>query len=136
MLIHETKIRVRYGETDKMGYAYYGIYPQYFEVGRTELIRQYGLSYKSMEDEGIMLPVLDLNINYLKPAFYDDLLTVKTIVAKKPLVRIEFEYEVFNQNKELLTQGHTTLVFIDAKTRKPRKAPKYFLDKIEDFFSA
>ena len=134
MLIHETKIRVRYAETDKMGYAYYGIYPQYFEVGRTELIRQYGLSYKSMEDEGIMLPVLDLNINYLKPAFYDDLLTVKTTVTKKPLVRIEFEYEVFNQNQELLTQGHTTLVFIDSKTRKPRKAPKYFLDKIEEFF--
>ena len=134
MLIHETKIRVRYGETDKMGYAYYGIYPQYFEVGRTELIRQYGLSYKSMEDEGIMLPVMDLKINYLKPAFYDDLLTVKTTVTKKPLVRIEFEYEVFNQNQELLTQGHTTLVFIDSKTRKPRKAPKYFLDKIDEFF--
>jgi len=134
MVIHETKIRVRYGETDKMGYAYYGIYPQYYEVGRTELIRSFGLSYKKLEDEGIMLPVLNLEIKYLKPAFYDDELTIKTKLVKMPAIRIEFEYEVYNQNDELLNMGNTTLVFIDAKTRKPRKAPQDFLEQLDIHF--
>ena len=134
MVIHETKIRVRYGETDKMGYAYYGIYPQYYEVGRTELIRSFGLSYKKLEDEGIMLPVLNLEIKYLKPAFYDDELTIKTKLMKMPAIRIEFEYEVYNQNGELLNMGNTTLVFIDAKTRKPRKAPQDFLEQLDIHF--
>ncbi len=134
MFIHESKIRVRYGETDKMGYAYYGIYPQYYEVGRTELIRNFGVSYKSLEDEGIMLPVLNLEIKYLKPAFYDDLLTIKTKLVKMPAVRIEFEYEVYNQHNELLNIGYTTLVFIDAISRKPRKAPQDFLEKLEIYF--
>ena len=134
MIIYDSKVRVRYGETDKMGYAYYGIYPQYYEIGRTELIRSFGLSYKKLEDEGIMLPVLSLDIKYLKPAFYDDLLTIKTKIIKLPSVRIEFEYEVYNQNNELLNTGKTTLVFIDAKTRRPRKAPEDFLLKLKGFF--
>jgi acyl-CoA thioester hydrolase len=134
MVIHESKLRVRYGETDKMGYAYYGIYPQYYEVGRTELIRSFGLSYKKLEDEGIMLPVLNLNIQYLKPAMYDDLLTIKTKLMKMPLVRIEFEYEVYNQHDELLNMGSTTLVFIDAETRKPKKAPIEFLNELKKYF--
>jgi len=135
MVIHETKVRVRYGETDKMGYAYYGIYPQYYEVARTELIRSFGLSYKKLEDEGIMLPVLSLDIKYLKPALYDDLLTIKTKIIKIPSVRIEFEYEIFNQNNELLNIGNTTLVFIDSQTRKPRKAPVDFLLKLKGYFN-
>ena len=134
MVIFDSKVRVRYGETDKMGYAYYGIYPQYYEIGRTELIRSFGLSYKKLEDEGIMLPVLNLDIKYLKPAFYDDLLTIKTKLIKMPSVRIEFEYEVFNQNDELLNTGKTTLVFIDAQTRRPRKAPHDFLLKLKKLF--
>ena len=134
MISHNTTVRVRYGETDKMGYAYYGIYPQYYEVARTELIRSFGLSYKRLEDEGIMLPVLSLDIKYLKPALYDDLLTIKTKISKLPAIRIEFEYEVYNQNNELLNIASTTLVFIDAETRKPRRAPKDFLIKIKDYF--
>ncbi len=134
MVVNDTKLRVRYGETDKMGYAYYGIYPQYYEVGRTELIRSFGLSYKKLEDEGIMLPVLYLDIKYLKPAMYDDLLTIKTKIPKIPEARIEFEYEVYNQNSELLNIGKTTLVFIDAETRKPRRAPEDFLRKIAKQF--
>ncbi|MEN8121549.1 MAG: thioesterase family protein [Bacteroidota bacterium] len=134
MVIFDSKVRVRYGETDKMGYAYYGIYPQYYEVGRTELIRNFGLSYKKLEDDGIMLPVLSLDIKYLKPAFYDDLLTIKTKIVNMPVVRIEFEYEVYNQNNELLNTGKTTLVFIDAQTRKPRKAPEDFLRQIGEYF--
>jgi len=134
MIIHESTVRVRYGETDKMGYAYYGIYPQYYEVARTELIRSFGLSYKKLEDDGIMLPVLSLDIKYLKPALYDDLLKIKTKIVKLPAIRIEFEYEVYNQNNELLNIANTTLVFIDAETRKPRRAPKSFLIKLKKHF--
>ena len=96
------KIRVRYAETDKMGYVYYGNYATYFEVARVELFREYGVSYKEMEDEGVMMPVLELKTKYIRPAKYDDLLTIKTTIASKPGVRITFEYEVYNQKEELL----------------------------------
>ncbi|OQX97658.1 MAG: hypothetical protein B6I20_12190 [Bacteroidetes bacterium 4572_117] len=105
MIVHNSKVRVRYGETDKMGYAYYGIYPQYYEIGRTEMIRSFDLSYKKLEEDGIMLPVLSLEIKYIKPAFYDDLLTIKTKLVKMPSIRIQFECEVYNQNDELLNIG-------------------------------
>jgi len=135
MVINESKVRVRYGETDKMGYCYYGVYAQYFEIGRTDLMRKYGLTYKEIEDNGIMLPVLTLNVKYIKPAFYDDELTIKTFLTKLPLLRIEFLYEIYNQNNELLNTGETTLVFIDANTRKPRKAPIEFLNTLSPFFN-
>lgn len=134
MIVHNSKVRVRYGETDKMGYAYYGIYPQYYEIGRTEMIRSFDLSYKKLEEDGIMLPVLSLEIKYIKPAFYDDLLTIKTKLVKMPSIRIQFECEVYNQNDELLNIGKTTLVFIDEKTRKPKMAPDDFLLKIKGYF--
>lgn len=130
MIRNETKIRVRYGETDQMGYVYYGNYAEFFEVGRVEWLRALGTTYKSLEDTGIMLPVLNLNINYIKPAKYDDLLTIVTILRKKPLVKIEFDFEVFNEEKELLTTGFTSLVFVDMKKNKPMKAPQNLLDKI------
>ncbi len=130
MIRNETKIRVRYGETDQMGYVYYGNYAQYFEVGRVEWLRALGFSYKSLEASGIMLPVLNLNINYLKPAKYDDLLTVVTICKNKPLVKIGFDFEIYNAQKELLTTGFTSLVFIDMKKNKPTKAPLELLEKI------
>jgi acyl-CoA thioester hydrolase len=134
MIMSETKIRVRYGETDQMGYCYYGIYPQYLEVGRTELMRKFGMSYRQMEENGIMLPVLSLNLKYIKPAFYDEELTVKTSIVKMPSVKIEFFYQIFNQFNELISQAETVLVFIDAKTRKPTKAPKYFIEKLGPLF--
>ncbi|MEN8124340.1 MAG: thioesterase family protein [Bacteroidota bacterium] len=130
MFKHEIKIRVRYGETDQMGYVYYGNYAQYFEVGRVEWLRNLGVSYKDLEESGIMLPVVHMNINYLKPAKYDDLLTIVTNVIKKPMVKIEFEFQIFNDQKELLTTAETTLVFIDIKKNKPTKAPKFLLDLI------
>lgn len=135
MLHHEIKIRVRYGETDQMGYVYYGNYAQYFEMGRVEWLRNLGISYKRMEELGIMLPVLNLNINYLKPAKYDDLLTLKTTLLKKPSVRIEFDFELFNENNVLLTKGFTSLVFIDIAKNKPTRAPDYILEKINPFFN-
>ncbi len=134
MLTHELKIRVRYGETDQMGYVYYGNYAQYFEMGRVEWLRNLNVSYKSMENSGVMLPVLNLNVNYLKPAKYDDLLTLKTTLKKNPTVRIEFDFEVYNEKAELLTTGYASLVFIDMKKNKPIRCPKYLLEKINPLF--
>lgn len=134
MYTSETKIRVRYGETDKMGYVYYGVYPLYFEVGRTELMREFNFPYSKIEEMGIMLPVLSLDIKYLKPAKYDDLLTIRTTLKEIPLARITFFYQVFNQNNELLNEGSTTLVFVDEKTRRPRKAPEDLLNSLNKHF--
>lgn len=134
MVTHELKIRVRYGETDQMGYVYYGNYAQYFEMGRVEWLRNLNASYKSMENNGIMLPVLNLNVRYLKPAKYDDLLTLKTTLKKIPSVKIEFDFEVYNEKKELLTTGYTSLVFIDMKKNKPTRCPDYLLEKINMLF--
>ncbi len=134
MIRNEIKLRVRYGETDQMGYVYYGNYAQFFEVGRVEWLRNLGVSYKNLEESGVMLPVLKLTINFLKPAKYDDLLTVITTLKKKPLVKIEFDFEIFNENQELLTTGYTSLVFIDMKKNRPTKAPKTLLDQIYTYF--
>jgi acyl-CoA thioester hydrolase len=134
MYITETQVRVRYGESDRMGYVYYGNYPLYYEVGRTEMLRTLGLTYKDMEDSGIILPVISLQVHYLAPAFYDDLLTVKTYLKEIPSVRIRFDYEVYNAAGEKLNYGDTTLVFSDAKTRRPCRPPQYFMDQIATFF--
>lgn len=134
MLSAEVEIRVRYGETDRMGYLHHGYYPQYLEIGRTELIRKFGLSYKEMEDRGILLPVRDIRINYRQAALYDDLVTVKTTLMEKPLVKLSFEYTMHNSEGELLCDAHTTLVFVDAITRKPIKAPAFFNEIIAPYF--
>ena len=126
-----TKIRVRYSETDKMGYVYYGNYAQYYEVGRTEMFRELGFPYKKLEDDNYFLPVAFMNIKFIKAALYDDLLTLKTTLVRKPLVKLMFKYEIYNSDNELLNQAETTLVFVDGKTRKPCKAPDYFLEKLE-----
>lgn len=128
---HETQIRVRYGETDQMAYVYYGNYAQYFEVARVEWLRSFGISYKKLEEQGIMLPVLKLEVNYHKPGKYDDLLTIKTTVKKKPSVRIEFHFEIYNEQKELLTTGFTSLVFIDMKRNRPTKGPESILNQFD-----
>ena len=134
MLNHEINIRVRYGETDQMKYAYYGNYAQYFEMGRVEWLRELGMSYKKMEELGIMLPVTNMTISYLKPAKYDDLLTLKTTLLKEPGIKIDFAYEVYNEANELLTKATTTLVFIDIDRNRPTKAPDYILEKLKGCF--
>lgn len=134
MISHLTQFRVRYSETDQMGYVYYGNYAQYFEVGRVEWLRNLGISYKTMEDEGVMLPVINLQVTYLKPAKYDNLLTLKTTLVKKPNVRIEFSYELFNEQEELLVIASTELVFIDIAKNKPTKSPAQLSEKIEESF--
>lgn len=128
---HKLEVRVRYAETDQMGVVYHGNYAQYFEMGRVEWLRNIGVSYKSMEDEGIMLPVVSLEMKYKKSAYYDDVLTVKTIFKKMTSVKIEFDYEIWNETGELLTIGNSVLVFIDKKTGRPTPAPEYLRTKLE-----
>ncbi len=134
MIVAENKIRVRYAETDQMGYVYYGNYSTYFEVARVELFRSFGISYKEMEEQGVMMPVLEQQIKYIRPAKYDDLLTIKTYLRNKPGVRIKFEYEVFNEENTLLTKAETMLVFVDMKTGKPTNVPQYFDQLIDENF--
>lgn|ERR1035437_9002830 len=134
MYISETTVRVRYAETDKMGYVYYGNYAQYYEVGRVEALRQIGTSYKEMEDNGVMLPVYTCNIRYIKPAFYDDLLLIKTTIKDLPDMKITFDYEIYNQDNELLNVATTTLVFINMQTNKLCIAPESFIKKLKKYF--
>jgi acyl-CoA thioester hydrolase len=131
MNFHEFKVRVRYAETDQMGVVYHGNYAQYFEMGRVEWLRNLGVSYKSMEEEGIMLPVVSLTMNYKKPARYDDLLTVRTIFKKQESVKIEFDYEILNEAGELLTTGNSVLVFVNMKTGRPTTPPEYINEKLK-----
>ncbi|HET6243954.1 MAG: acyl-CoA thioesterase [Bacteroidetes bacterium] len=130
----ETKIRVRYAETDRMGYVYYGNFAEYFEVGRVESLRELGLSYKDMEDNGIIMPVLEMNVKYFKPAYYDDLLIIRTTVAEFPTTRIKFICETYNEANELLNKGEIVLVFVNSTTKKPCSPPENFIEKIQPFF--
>lgn len=132
MYKNETKIRVRYGETDQMGVVYHANYATYFEVGRTEWLRQYGLTYKSMEESGIMLPVISLEIKYKNSAKYDDDLTVITSIKNLPKARIEFDYELLNAKKELLATGNTVLVFVDMERNRPTRCPDYLMKKLTE----
>jgi acyl-CoA thioester hydrolase len=134
MYVSETSIRVRYGETDQMGYVYYGIYAMYYEVGRVESLRQLGLTYKSLEEMGIMMPVVENHSRYLAPARYDDLLRVVTTLRVKPSVRIKFEYKIYNEQQALLHEGETLLVFIDKKSNKPCRPPQAMMDVLAPFF--
>ncbi len=135
MIRSETKIRVRYGETDQMGYAYYGIYAQYYEVGRVEAMRLLGFSYKEVEDRGIFMPVIDYSIHYKKPAYYDDELTIVTFLKQIPTgMRIPFEYECYNSMGELLNTGIVTLVCVDKISGKPCPMPTWFREAFTPFF--
>ena len=132
----EVQIRVRYAETDQMGYVYYGNFAAYYEVARTEAFRSLGIHYKEMEKDGVMMPVLEMRTKYIRPARYDDLLTIKMMLRNKPQgARILFEYEVFNEAKELLNIGETTLVFVDMKTNRPIPLPDDVLNKLDSYYN-
>ncbi len=131
MYISETKIRVRYSETDKMGYVYYGNYPAYYEVGRAEAMRELGMTYKQMEEDGIMMPIAFMQIKYIRPAYYDDLLTVKTTIKEMPTSRMHFFYEVFNESNKILNNGETILAFVSMKTFRPCQPPQWFIDALK-----
>lgn len=134
MFISEYQIRVRYAETDQMGYVYYGNYATFYEVARTEMLRQTGMSYKELEEMGIMMPVLEMHTKYIQPARYDELITIRTTIREKPSVRITFEYEIFNEAGTLLNTGNTQLVFVDMKRNKPCRPPQVFMEKMATFF--
>lgn len=130
---NQTKLRVRYGETDQMGYCYYGNYAQYFEVGRVEAMRSIGMSYKDMEHKGIMLPVSSFNVNYLTPALYDDELTITTTISSLKGARLTFDYEIFNEAGAKIAVAQTTLVFVNKDTMRPTKAPDDFIQLLENY---
>lgn len=129
-IISKTQIKVRYAETDQMGIVYHGNYAQYLELARIDWLSKLGVSYKKMEEQGIMLPVYKIDLKFKKSAYFDDTLTVKTCLEKIPTASIFFSYEIFNQHKELLTIASTTLVFVNHKTRKPITCPDYILKVI------
>jgi acyl-CoA thioester hydrolase len=135
MYKHELKLRVRYGETDQMGYMYYGNYAQFYEVARVEMLRNLGLTYKGFEEDGVMMPVLELKCKYIKPAYYDDEILIKIIMKEIPSSRIQFFYELYNMKNELINLGETTLVFVDMRTKRPCRPPEHFLSKIKPYFS-
>jgi acyl-CoA thioester hydrolase len=134
MFTSKTTLRVRYSETDKMGVVYHGNYAQYLEIGRTDALRQLGLTYKSFEDNGIMMPVLSLNCKYLKSAYYDDELTIITMLKEMPKLRIHFYFEIYNQQNDLLTKAEVELVNIDMKTNKITMSPSVLIEALKPFF--
>ena len=131
MKTNKTSIRVRYGETDQMGVVYHANYVNFFEIGRTEWLRSLGYTYKSLEDSGIFLPVIGIEIDYKKPAKYDDILTLESSLIEKPNIKIQFSHKIFNQEGVLLVTGISKLVFLDKKNNRPIRCPKFLLNLID-----
>lgn len=131
----ETTLRVRYGETDQMGYVYYGFYAMYYEVARVESLRKLGLTYREIEAMGIIMPVLENKSQFLAPGRYDELLTIVTYIKQMPGVRITFEYEIFNEQNVLINKGETLLAFVNQQSGRPCRPPKEMIDVLEPFFS-
>lgn len=131
----ETQIRVRYAETDQMGYVYYGNYAMYYEVARVESLRNLGFSYKALEEMGIMMPVLENKSKYVLPGKYDELLTIKVNIPKFPGVRIIFNYDIFNERDQLINQGETILAFVDMKSGRPCRPPEVMQSLLKPYFS-
>lgn len=133
MIKERMSLRVRYAETDQMGFVYYGNYAQYLELGRVAAMKKIGISYRELEESGIGMPVKDLHIDYYKAAQYDDELIVETTIAEKPTNRVVFDYEIF-RGEDLLVKAKTTLFFIDLKTLRPSRPPAFFIEKITPYF--
>jgi acyl-CoA thioester hydrolase len=134
MFFKEVKIRIRYAETDRMGYAYYGNYATYFEVARVEAMRALGIPYKKLEDEGIILPVAEFHVKYKKPAYYDDEITVKVTIKEIPKIRFRFDYETYNSEGDLLNSAFTELVFVNKDNGRPMVIPDHIRTKISPYF--
>lgn len=134
MYSHDTQIRVRYGETDQMGYLHHGNYPLYYEVARVECMRALGFPYGKMERDGILMPVLSLDSKFIRPVLYDELLTVRASVLELPTTRMKFRYEIFNEEGVKVNEGHTVLCFVDAASRRPMRCPEFIHAILKDFF--
>lgn len=136
MYVAETTLRVRYAETDQMGYVYYGNYASFYEIGRTEALRNLGFSYRHMEEEmGVMMPVLDLQVQFKAPAFYDDALRIEVSIPELPQTRMRFTYKIYNEARKLLNEGSTTLVFVNKASGRPCRAPEALRKVLEPYFS-
>ena len=131
MIKGTSKIRVRYGETDRMQYLHHGNYALYYEEARSNLLREFGISYREIEDAGVIMPVIEMNSKFFVPAIYDEILTIHTYIKEEPKVKFRFDYEIFNQKEELVNRGYTILVFVDNKSRKPIRTPIFF----QNFFN-
>ncbi|MCW5909390.1 MAG: acyl-CoA thioesterase [Chitinophagales bacterium] len=134
MFTFNYQLRVRYGDTDQMGYVYYGNYAYYYEQARAEALRSLGFSYKELEEMGTMMPITRMNIKYIKPALYDELLTIKAIVPQMPHRIIIFQYEVYNEKQELINEGENHLIFVDSVTRRIKTAPEILSRYFQPFF--
>jgi acyl-CoA thioester hydrolase len=134
MFSHSTKIRVRYADTDQMGYMYYGNYAEFYEVGRVEMLRHLGMTYSAMEASGIIMPVTELTCKFIKPALYDEEIRVKVIIEQLPGLRIVFKYELYNEAGELINLGETSLVFLDREKNKLRLPPDALMEKLRVHF--
>ncbi|MFT6055053.1 MAG: acyl-CoA thioester hydrolase [Roseivirga sp.] len=135
MFTANCQIRVRYAETDQMAYVYYGNYAMYYEVARVEALRQIGLNYVELEQDGIMMPVHENYSKYHSPARYDDLLDIKVSIKELPKVRMRFDYEVRNQRNEIINEGYTSLVFINMQSNKLTRAPKVMIETLKPYFN-
>ena len=135
MYTYEHQLRIRYADTDKMGYAYYGNYSRYYEIARVESLRTLGIRYSDLEDRGVIMPVLENFSKYIKPATYDELITIKLMVKKFPGVRVKFEYEFYNEQDEIIHIGHTVLVFVDRETGKVTEMPEEIRNVLKPFFN-
>jgi acyl-CoA thioester hydrolase len=134
MFVYDHQLRVRYGDTDQMGYVYYGNYGYYYEQARAEAIRAGGITYKEIEASGTMMPITRMATKYIQPAYYDELLTIKTIIPHMPGRIIVFQYEVYNEHKELINEGETHLIFMDVNTKKIKTAPPILIEKLKPYF--
>lgn len=128
------KIRVRYSETDQMGYVYYGNYAAYYEVARVESLRNLGFAYKQLEFQGVMMPVLENKTKFHQPARYDELLTIKVKIVNRPGVRIIFHYEIFNEEDALINTGETILAFVNIQSGRPCRPPQVMQDLLDPYF--
>lgn len=131
MITSKSTIRVRYDEVDKMGYVYHGNYSKYYHVGRTDLLHKFGISDKELESENLILPVIEMSSKFIKPVFYDDIITIRTSLIEKPRSRMKFLYKIYNQNNEIVHEASTTLVLMDEETRRPIRVPEAISNKYD-----
>jgi len=134
MLVNETKIKVQYYETDQMGVVHHSNYIRYFETGRTELMRNAGLSYKDLEVSGSIMPIISVEVRYLSPAYYDDVICIKSFISEMPKARITFNYEIYNEQEKLLATGSTTLAFVNKETGRPQRTPELMMQALSEYF--
>jgi acyl-CoA thioester hydrolase len=134
MYTHEVSVRVRYAETDQMGFVYHGHFATWLEIARVEALRNVGVSYRELEEEGILMPVLDLQLHFLQPAKYDQVLRVVASVPEMPRVKIRFSYEIFNEEDCKICEASTTLVFLQRSSMKPVRTPVKVLERLSPFF--